>query len=87
MKEIENDARVAKVRLHSGDVGLAHVHDHLCDLFCLRSVRRHGGKELRNGLCTTPFDYEQKVISLLVEHDCHIAMPFARAGFVNHQTA
>ena len=44
-------------------------------------------EELRNGLCTAPFDHKQKVMALRVEHDGHIAMPFAGACFVNHKTA
>ena len=32
-----------------------------------------------------PFDHEQKVMALRVEHNGHIAMPFAGACFVNHK--
>ena len=87
MKEIEDDAGIGKVGLHSGDVGWTHVHNHLGNRLGLGSVGRHGCKELGNGLGTAPFDHEQKLMALGVEHDGHIAMPFAGAGFVNHKTA
>ena len=84
MEEIKNDAGVGKVGLHPGDVGRAHIHDHLADRFGLGPVGWHSRNELGHSLGTAPFDHEQKVMALGIEHDSDVAMPLPCACLVNH---
>ena len=69
MEEIEDDTSVGKGGSDSGNLGRAHVQDHLGNGFGLGSVGRHGREELRHGLGTAPFDHQQKLMAFRVEHN------------------
>ena len=87
MEEIEDNAGVGKVGLHSGDVGRTHVHNHLSDRFGPGPVSRHRRNELRHGFGAASFDHEQQVMAFGVKHHGHVAMALPRTGLIDHDPA
>ena len=84
VEQIEDDVGLRAPAFDGVDVGLPHVDGH--GLNALPNLGRHSLKELVNGGSLASLTHPDDTAGVVVEHHCHVVVPFLDRDFINGQT-